>query len=325
MSRDNATTLPDDHTVCVSVIILTYNHKNFIAQAIEGALQQQTTFPYEIIIGEDESQDGTREICIEYAEKYPNLIRLFLRSRKDVIHVDNRPTGRFNLIQSLKAARGKYIAMCEGDDYWTDPCKLQKQVNFLEANPDYVLCHHDAVMIDSDDQVIQESMVLNKQKRDLSPIGVVKNPEFVTATVCYRNVLSKMPPEFMKVRGGDTFLFSILGLYGKARYVDNVKVSCYRRHSTGVWSSLSKLESLKHMANIRYWLGKYYARIGKKRYAYYYLGQYHMRTGMINYHTGYKKNARKHMVRSLRLSPWCWTTWHVFLSSELFGFRSRSA
>lgn len=101
----------------VSVVIITYNHADFIADAIEGALMQETDFPYEIIIGEDESEDGTREICIDYAERYPERIRLFLRSREDVIYINGRPTGRFNSVESLKAARGEYIAACEGDDY----------------------------------------------------------------------------------------------------------------------------------------------------------------------------------------------------------------
>src|SRR5690606_9059601 len=100
----------------------------------------QTTFPFEIILGEDESSDGTREICIQYAAKHPDKIKLFLRSRKDVIYINGNPTGRFNFIENLKACSGKYIALCEGDDYWTDPLKLQKQVDFLEAYVDHTIC-----------------------------------------------------------------------------------------------------------------------------------------------------------------------------------------
>src|SRR5690606_24131225 len=102
----------------------------------------QTTFPFEIILGEDESNDGTREICKQYAAQYPDKIKLFLRSRKDVIYINGNPTGRFNFIENLKACSGKYIALCEGDDYWTDPLKLQKQVDFLENNSDFALCFH---------------------------------------------------------------------------------------------------------------------------------------------------------------------------------------
>ncbi|MBU3822747.1 glycosyltransferase [Flavobacteriaceae bacterium XHP0103] len=124
----------------VSISVVTYNHKDYIEQCLEGILMQQTTFPFEIILGEDESNDGTRDICIDYAKKYPDKIRLFLRSRKDVIHINGNPTGRYNFTQNLKTCQGKYIAVCEGDDYWADPLKLQKQVDFLEVNEDYSIC-----------------------------------------------------------------------------------------------------------------------------------------------------------------------------------------
>lgn len=124
----------------VSIVVTTYNHQKYITDCLDGILMQQTTFPFEIILGEDESTDGTREICIEYANRHPDKIKLFLRSRKDVIYVNGNPTGRYNFIQNLKSSSGKYIAICEGDDYWTDPLKLQKQVNFLEGNKEYSIC-----------------------------------------------------------------------------------------------------------------------------------------------------------------------------------------
>ena len=125
----------------VSVFITTYQHAPFIRDCLEGVLMQKTTFPVEILIGEDESTDGTREICIEYAEKYPDKIRLFLRDRKTSQLYDEggKFIIRFNHKWLRKSARGKYIAVCEGDDYWTDPYKLQKQAGFLEANDDYIL------------------------------------------------------------------------------------------------------------------------------------------------------------------------------------------
>ena len=116
----------------VSVCIQTYQHARYIRECLDSVLMQKVDFPWEIIIGEDDSTDGTREVCIEYAEKYPNLIRLFLRSRKDVIYVNDKPTGRHNMIENIKAARGKYIALLEGDDFWLNEYKLQKQIDFLD-------------------------------------------------------------------------------------------------------------------------------------------------------------------------------------------------
>ena len=113
----------------VTVRTSTYQHASFIKQCIEGVLMQKTDFPIEFIIGEDFSKDGTREIVFEYAKKYPDIIRVFTAD----YNVGSKVNGR----RCINAARGKYMALCEGDDYWVDPLKLQKQVDFLEKNPDY--------------------------------------------------------------------------------------------------------------------------------------------------------------------------------------------
>lgn len=124
----------------VSITVATYQHVNYIRDCLEGILMQKTTFPYEIILGEDGSVDGTQEICKEYAEKYPDKIRLFIRDRNLSQYRDNADhVIRFNGVWNRMSARGKYIALCEGDDYWTDPLKLQKQVDCLIHNLDIVL------------------------------------------------------------------------------------------------------------------------------------------------------------------------------------------
>ena len=112
----------------VSVKMITYNHAPYIARATEGVLQQKTTFPFELVIGEDCSTDGTREIVFEYQEKYPDIIC--------VITSDENVGGRKNSYRTTKACRGKYIAFCEGDDYWHCPDKLQKQADYLESRPE---------------------------------------------------------------------------------------------------------------------------------------------------------------------------------------------
>src|SRR5690606_33338178 len=108
----------------VSVVVVTYQHARFIAKCLDCILDQKTNFPIEILVGEDESTDGTRGICQKYSQTHPDHIRLFLRSRKDVIHIMGKPTGRANFLGLLSEANGKYVAFCEGDDYWTDPLKL---------------------------------------------------------------------------------------------------------------------------------------------------------------------------------------------------------
>ena len=118
----------------LSVITIAYNHEHYIRRCIESVLMQQVNFPIEFIIADDCSTDGTRAICEEYAAKYPGIIRL-ISSDHNVGAVENEQ-------RAFLAAKGKYIATCEGDDYWTDPLKLQKQVDFLESHPDYSVCFH---------------------------------------------------------------------------------------------------------------------------------------------------------------------------------------
>ena len=125
----------------VSVCVMTYQHKDYIRECLDSILMQQTDFPFEILLGDDASTDGTREMCIEYAERHPDTIRLFLHDRANNIHINGSPTGRFNFLYSLYSARGKYIALCEGDDYWTDPEKLKKQLTIFQHNPEIGICY----------------------------------------------------------------------------------------------------------------------------------------------------------------------------------------
>lgn len=118
----------------LSIVTITYNHELYIRKCIEGVLMQQVNFPIEFIIAEDCSTDGTLAVCKGYAEKYPDLIKL--------ITSENNVGAIVNERRAMKAAKGKYIAFCEGDDYWTDPLKLQKQVDFLEENLEYSVTFH---------------------------------------------------------------------------------------------------------------------------------------------------------------------------------------
>ncbi|HKK83432.1 MAG TPA: glycosyltransferase, partial [Atribacterota bacterium] len=123
----------------VTIGCITYKHEKYIRDSIEGFLIQKTTFPVEIIIHDDASPDKTPEIISEYEQKYPNLFFTIFQDENQ-FSIGNTPIfGNFIYPKS----RGKYIAFCEGDDYWSDPLKLQKQVDFLEENPDYSLCSHE--------------------------------------------------------------------------------------------------------------------------------------------------------------------------------------
>lgn len=120
--------------ILVSIVCIAYNHEPYLRKALDGFLMQKTTFLFEIILAEDCSTDGTRAICEEYAAKYPDTIR-YIWSEHNVGAVENEA-------RAIRAAKGKYIALCEGDDYWTDPLKLHKQVDFMEAHPEYSVTFH---------------------------------------------------------------------------------------------------------------------------------------------------------------------------------------
>jgi glycosyltransferase involved in cell wall biosynthesis len=241
----------------VSVLMITYNHESFIAQAIDSVLMQETVFPIELVIGEDCSKDRTREIVLEYQRRFPETIRLLLP-------VENLGANR-NLVQTYEACRGEYIALLEGDDYWTDPHKLQKQVEFLEGHPDYVICHHDAIVVNEHRDLLMESPLPVTFKRDYSEKELITGAWILTLTTCFRNILTDTPPELTRVYNGDTFLFSLLGNHGKSKYLgDIIRPDAYRIHSGGVWSSIPD-DAIKafHRITTFYWLRKYYWRLGK--------------------------------------------------------------
>lgn len=123
----------------VSICCLTYNHAKYVRQCIDGFLMQKTSFPIEILVHDDASTDGTDVILQEYESKYPNIIFPIYETENKY---SNGYRGRMDIVFNYSRARGKYIASCEGDDYWTDPLKLQKQVDFMESHPEYSICFH---------------------------------------------------------------------------------------------------------------------------------------------------------------------------------------
>lgn len=222
----------------VSVCVQTYNQKEYIKQCLDSILMQQTNFPFEIILGEDESDDGTREICIEYANKHSEIITLFLRSRDDVIYINDRPTGRYNFMENVKASSGKYIALCEGDDYWTDPLKLQKQIDFLENDLNYVLCFHMVNILKPDGQIVED--YITKVPIDYECIeALTRFGNYIhTPSVVFRNVIDEFPFEFKEVPFGDWFLYMMLAQYGKLKYIKEI-MSVYRS-DIGLISKMSE-------------------------------------------------------------------------------------
>ena len=236
---------PGIKKVTVSVCVLTYNHEKFIAKCLESILEQETDFDFEIQIGEDASTDKTRAICQAYADKYPDKIRLVLHSRANNIQVLGEPSGRFNFTYNLFSARGKYIAFCEGDDFWEDPHKLQKQYDAMEQHPECSLCFTAAHIyyFEKDGQNIRKSDIHRPDGYSSKKIFKVKDAirpagGFMTsATMFFRSDYVKELPEwFFDAVVGDTPLMLYLGTKGDYLYLDDI-TAAYRAGVEGSWTA----------------------------------------------------------------------------------------
>ena len=246
----------------VSVACITYNHEKYIEDAIEGFLVQETDFPFEILIHDDASTDNTANIVREYAEKYPNIIKPIFQKENQY----SKGKKIFPIVTHLCA--GDYIAICEGDDYWTDPKKLQTQVVFLEENPDYVITYT-AVKAFDENGVIETYIggVLN----DLSEEQLKRASPINTLTTCFRNVINEYPPEFSIAKIGDLTTWSFLGAHGKGKFISEIKPSAYRVHDGGIFSKQSSKKK-KYMAlTTNTSLMLYYMRVGDEKTANYFM------------------------------------------------------
>lgn len=255
----------------LSVVVLTYNQVDYISNCIESILAQKTNFNVEVLIGEDESNDGTREVCKQIAKNNAYKVKLFLRSRKNLIFIDGKPTGRNNLIETLKQVKGKYIALCEGDDYWTDPYKLQKQVDFLENNLDFSLCAHNARIFNE-----KEGKFIGLYKNTNNDIVanfpyIVKNYFIPTASMVFRREALELPDFIKTVKSADYAMQLILAHNGKVKFFKE-DMSVYRVFAKGSLSSnynttKSIISLLKLFKEInRFSKGKYFFVILNRRF-----------------------------------------------------------
>lgn len=171
----------------VSVVILTYNHYRFFPNAIEGILKQASSYSYEIVIGDDCSNDGTSTLIESYSKRFSSLIR---------VRRNNTNLGMLiNTQLTIRDCKGKYYTICEGDDFWTDSSKLQRQVDFLEANPDYAMVATDIVLVDGDGNILPDNAMVIKQrslrKEEIGFFDLLQTNLINTVTVCVRSDIIK--------------------------------------------------------------------------------------------------------------------------------------
>jgi glycosyltransferase involved in cell wall biosynthesis len=231
----------------VIVLMVAYNQKNYVRQALESVLEQKTDFPYQIIIGDDCSTDGTKEIIASIALQNPG--KIILHSYKKNIGGTKNNILLLNLCQNTAA---KYIAHLDSDDYWTDPEKLQRQVDFLDRRADFVLCFTNWKMLDDNTGKFSNSWI--KRKKTEWPLTeLIKNDFIMHSSAMFRNHLSDTLPGWLETAFyGDWPFFVLVALHGKIGYLDRI-TAAYRIHAKGLWqisdtkseNIISMLENLK--------------------------------------------------------------------------------
>ncbi len=237
-------------SIKISACIITYNQESYIRECLEGALCQKVDFTYEIVIGDDCSTDGTSQICKEYATKYPKLIKYFPRDKNLGM------TGNWK--RTIEDCQGEYIALCEGDDYWTDPKKLQRQVDFLDNNSSYVGCFHNVVAVDEMDSQTRP-MPWRSYTEDSFTLKDTfsRTALFHTCSFVFRNKLFKFPEWFNHVKSADMSLFSIIASIGDLKLLDG-NMSVYRKNEGGITTNEKLMDY--HINRILLWqyIDEYY-------------------------------------------------------------------
>lgn len=215
----------DDDKILVSIKCLVYNHEPYLRQCLEGFVMQKTNFRFEAVVHDDASTDGSAAIIREYAEKYPDII-------KPIYETENQYSKHDGSLRCIvnSACKGKYIALCEGDDYWIDPLKLQKQVDFLEAHPDYILCGTNGLVLWDNGTNAPEYFNRNFTSRELLPGDVIGKWPFPTASLVFRHDLLKLADDFKCVTyNGDIRMILVALANGRIWALADVAV-VYRKN-----------------------------------------------------------------------------------------------
>jgi glycosyltransferase involved in cell wall biosynthesis len=220
-----------EEQLIVAIWMITFNHESYIAQAVESVMVQKANFKYKLFIGEDFSTDKTREICLGLKRKYPDKIELLLQ---------NKNTGGYknshDLYKRCYESDAKYIALCDGDDYWTDPLKLQRQVSFMDANMDYNICAHQTDVL-TNERLEKKEWRWDSNRTTFTCVDYLYALFFHTSSIMFRHDKSFMFIPDISILQGDIFL-CLSVVKDKRIFIIDESMSVYRRHKKGLTNSL---------------------------------------------------------------------------------------
>jgi glycosyltransferase involved in cell wall biosynthesis len=291
----------------VSVLMIAYNVEPYIAQALDSVLMQQVNFDYEIVVGEDCSTDGTREILIDYARRYPSRLRLQIRRR-------NLGMNR-NFMETLLAVRGEFVALLDGDDYWTAPDKLQRQVDFLRAHPDFSICFHNTLVV-YEDQPIQshpfhmrepQHLISHRMPKAVSDVDDLAGGNFMqTCSVMFRaGLYGELPEWYLTMPTFDWPLHLLNAEHGHIAYIDEM-MGAYRVRQGSFWSTsmalYRRIEEVESMIDayrtINLYTGRRYERTIRRQ-----LRPLYRRAAEVLLRDGHARRAAAYALRGLTLFP----------------------
>lgn len=277
----------------VSICCLVYNHEPFLRDCFDGFLMQKTNFPIEILVHDDASTDHSADIIREYTEKYPDLFKPIYQKENQY----SKGKGFVGMTLNFERAKGKYIAMCEGDDYWTDPLKLQKQVDFLEQNNDFDLCSTNAKYITKDEHRNGTLMREESGTRVFTKESFYYSNHLITCTVMFRaeTVKYNYPTQFFVY--GDWLLYLVVLSYQNKKAIDfDMCTAAYRVHQGGVFSGCTEFENEKRRINQVFKLQELF-NYPKDDHFYYIINQYYENAFVLT----------DTMHKKLFFSLWYWT------------------
>lgn len=243
----------NDEEIMVSITCLTYNHEPYIRDCLDGFVMQKTNFKFEVLIHDDASTDGTADIIREYEAKYPDII-------KPIYQTENQYSQKKPFIRLYQYPRiqGKYLAWCEGDDYWTDPNKLQKQFNFMEKHSECSMCLHkvDKINTQTGDHIeyipaksMSEVITAESFFNECIKAGYLfQTSSYFISFDCYKEYMENMPKFRKVINVGDVPMLYYFITKGSFGYIDDV-MSCYRSGVAGSWNERNKKNVARYLTN----------------------------------------------------------------------------